>query len=262
MRFTSNLKRLALTSSSGMIRRQTLSISIRNFIGTRSLRISRTPSIISILHRADVNGLRASTVTSFAPNVSCAFPDHSTSLGRESHRRRVLASYVYYDQARTWRWATMRPWAGRSSGPVSLSPSQSCPGCTINTSGSNFRKGQAARGRPAAPDRSGALRKPQRNIVYTRPISSLRCGLLEHASDTRLDLQRASTSDKAGAEPKCKLRELPSRTGTKGNLVCTPANVAMQRILMLDTASTQQSRLHPFLNRTLGSSVTSIGMDA
>src|SRR5436309_15982000 len=47
-------------------------------------------------------------------------------------------------RARTWRWARMRRWAGRSSGPVSLSPSQSCPGCTINTSGYDFRKGQDA----------------------------------------------------------------------------------------------------------------------
>jgi hypothetical protein len=62
----------------------------------------------------------------------------------ESHLRRVLASYaIYYNQARTpWRWARMRPWAGRSSGPVSLSPSQSCPACIINTSGYDFRKGQ------------------------------------------------------------------------------------------------------------------------
>src|SRR5438132_796966 len=45
--------------------------------------------------------------------------------------------------ARTWRWARMRPWVGRSSGPVSLSPSRSCPGCTTNTSGYDFRKGQA-----------------------------------------------------------------------------------------------------------------------
>src|SRR5436189_4729596 len=62
----------------------------------------------------------------------------------ESHLRRVLASYAaYYNQARTHlAWARMRRWAGRSSGPVSLSPSQSCPGCTINTSGYDFRKGQ------------------------------------------------------------------------------------------------------------------------
>jgi transposase len=37
----------------------------------------------------------------------------------------------------------MRPSVVRSSGPVSLSPSQSCPACTTNTSGYDFRKGQA-----------------------------------------------------------------------------------------------------------------------
>src|SRR6184192_3891325 len=45
-------------------------------------------------------------------------------------------------RARAWRWARMRPGVGRSSGPVSLSPSQSWPGCTTNTSGYDFRKGQ------------------------------------------------------------------------------------------------------------------------
>jgi hypothetical protein len=35
-----------------------------------------------------------------------------------------------------------RPWVGRSSGPVPLSASQSCPGYTTITSGCNFRKGQ------------------------------------------------------------------------------------------------------------------------
>src|SRR5258708_9578420 len=44
--------------------------------------------------------------------------------------------------ARTWRWARMRPWVARSSGPVSLSPFRSCPGCTTNTFGYDFRKGQ------------------------------------------------------------------------------------------------------------------------
>src|SRR5207253_8204837 len=48
-------------------------------------------------------------------------------------------------RARTWRWARMRPWVGRPSRPVSLSPSQSCPGCTINTSGYDFRKGHPGR---------------------------------------------------------------------------------------------------------------------
>src|SRR5881396_3702778 len=43
--------------------------------------------------------------------------------------------------AAEWQAARMCPWVGRSSGPVSLSPSQSCPGCTTNTSGYDFRKG-------------------------------------------------------------------------------------------------------------------------
>jgi|SRR6266446_6253750 hypothetical protein len=50
-------------------------------------------------------------------------------------------------RARTWRWARMRPWVGRSSGPVSLSLSQSWPGCTTNTSGYDFRKGHARQGK-------------------------------------------------------------------------------------------------------------------
>src|SRR5258708_39357948 len=50
--------------------------------------------------------------------------------------------YITIRRARTWRWARMRPWVARSSAPVSLSPSQSCPGCTTNTSGYDFRKGQ------------------------------------------------------------------------------------------------------------------------
>jgi hypothetical protein len=57
----------------------------------------------------------------------------------------VMLSSCTIRRARTWRWARMRPWVGRSSGPVSLWPSQSCPGCTTNTSGSDFRKGQGAR---------------------------------------------------------------------------------------------------------------------
>ncbi len=51
--------------------------------------------------------------------------------------RRITIRYE-----RTWPWARMRLWVGRSSGPVSLSPSQSCLGCTTITSGYEFRKGQ------------------------------------------------------------------------------------------------------------------------
>src|SRR5262249_223915 len=42
----------------------------------------------------------------------------------------------------TWHWAKTRPWVGRCSGAVLLSPSRSCPDCTTITSGYNFRKGQ------------------------------------------------------------------------------------------------------------------------
>jgi len=55
----------------------------------------------------------------------------------------VMLSSCTITRARTWRWARMRPWVGRSSGPVSLSLSQSWPGCTTNTSGYDFRKGHA-----------------------------------------------------------------------------------------------------------------------
>jgi len=56
----------------------------------------------------------------------------------------VMLSSCTIKCARTWRWARMRPWDARSSGAVSLSPSQSCPGCTTNTSGYDFRKGQGS----------------------------------------------------------------------------------------------------------------------
>ena len=47
-------------------------------------------------------------------------------------------------RARTWRYRKMRPCIEKFSGPVSLSPFQSWPDCIINTSGYDFRKGQAA----------------------------------------------------------------------------------------------------------------------
>src|SRR6266487_3069322 len=46
-------------------------------------------------------------------------------------------------RARTWHYRKMRPCIEQSNGPVSLSLSQSCPDCIINTSGYDFRKGQA-----------------------------------------------------------------------------------------------------------------------
>jgi hypothetical protein len=59
----------------------------------------------------------------------------------------------------------MRPCIEQSNGPVSLSPSQSCPDCIINMSGYDFRKGQVrthlALGKDAplgrAVQRSGAI---------------------------------------------------------------------------------------------------------
>ena len=42
-------------------------------------------------------------------------------------------------------WARTRPWSGRCSERVSLSPSQSCPDCTTITSGYDFRKRQVPR---------------------------------------------------------------------------------------------------------------------
>src|SRR5439155_25485529 len=45
-------------------------------------------------------------------------------------------------RARTWHYRKMRPCIEQSNGPVSLSLSQSCPDCIINTSGYDFRKGQ------------------------------------------------------------------------------------------------------------------------
>src|SRR5436309_15263614 len=44
-------------------------------------------------------------------------------------------------RARTWHYRKMHPYIEQSNRPVSLSPSQSCPGCTTNTSGYDFRKG-------------------------------------------------------------------------------------------------------------------------
>ena len=42
-------------------------------------------------------------------------------------------------------WARTRPWSGRCSERVSLSPSHSCPDCTTITSGYDFRKRQVPR---------------------------------------------------------------------------------------------------------------------
>jgi hypothetical protein len=63
----------------------------------------------------------------------------------EPHLRRVLASYAaYYNQARTHlALGKNAPLARAVERSVSLSPSRSCPGCTTNTSGYDFRKGQA-----------------------------------------------------------------------------------------------------------------------
>ena len=58
----------------------------------------------------------------------------------EAHLREMRPTTMR--SARTWRWAKTRPPVGRSSGPVPLSASQSCPGCTTIMSGYNFRKGQ------------------------------------------------------------------------------------------------------------------------
>jgi hypothetical protein len=62
----------------------------------------------------------------------------------EAHLRQILSAYAaYYNQVRTHlALAKERPWVRRCSGPVSLSPSQSCLGCTTITFGYNFRKGQ------------------------------------------------------------------------------------------------------------------------
>jgi len=64
----------------------------------------------------------------------------------ESHLRRILASYAaYYNQARTHlALRKMRPCIEQSNGPVPLSPFQSWQDCIIDTSGYDFRKGQAA----------------------------------------------------------------------------------------------------------------------
>src|SRR5206468_13048712 len=51
--------------------------------------------------------------------------------------------FITIRRARTWHYRKMRPCIEQSNGPVSLSLSQSCPDCIINTSGYDFRKGQA-----------------------------------------------------------------------------------------------------------------------
>src|SRR5438045_4105953 len=50
--------------------------------------------------------------------------------------------FITIRRARTWHYRKMRPCIEQSNGPVSLSLSQSCPDCIINTSGYDFRKGQ------------------------------------------------------------------------------------------------------------------------
>src|SRR5262245_52737409 len=62
----------------------------------------------------------------------------------EAHLRKfsLLMRRTTMRSARTWRWAKTRPWVGRCSGAVLLSPSRSCPDYTIITFGYDFRKAQ------------------------------------------------------------------------------------------------------------------------
>src|SRR5436305_12494383 len=57
--------------------------------------------------------------------------------------------FITIRRARTWHYRKMRPCIEQSNGPMSLSLSQSCPDCIINTSGYDFRKGQDVSRLPA-----------------------------------------------------------------------------------------------------------------
>src|SRR5262245_37451800 len=84
----------------------------------------------------------------------------------EAHLRQILSAYAsYYNEIRTQRWARTRPWVGRSSGPVPLSPSRFCPDYTTITSGCDFRKAQVFgthRPRGRAAEQRDELAAPRR----------------------------------------------------------------------------------------------------
>jgi hypothetical protein len=68
----------------------------------------------------------------------------------EAHLREILSSYAaYYNEIRTHLALGKDAPLGRSV-PVSLLPSQSCPGCTTITSGYDFKKGHGCRPRTIA----------------------------------------------------------------------------------------------------------------
>ena len=70
---------IGLNKQLGMNRQRTSSTNIPNFTGTASLRTSRSLSVTSMLPRAGVSGLQASTAMYFVPSVSCTFRGHSRS---------------------------------------------------------------------------------------------------------------------------------------------------------------------------------------
>src|SRR5262245_20823611 len=105
MRFTTNLKKSVLTGSSAMNRRRTLSINIRNSIGTTCLRISRTPSVTSMLPQVGVGGLLVSAATCFVPSVTYTFRGHSRSevSRRAAPRRRMSITTCVGPDVSCWR---------------------------------------------------------------------------------------------------------------------------------------------------------------
>ena len=69
--------------------------------------------------------------------------DHIIVFG-EAHLRRILSTYAHITirRARTWHYRRMHRCNGRSSGLAGSPPFLSWPGCIINMSGYDFRKGQ------------------------------------------------------------------------------------------------------------------------
>src|SRR5260370_37872267 len=80
-------------------------------------------------------------------------------------------------RAHTWHYRKIRPCIEQSNGPVSLSPSQSCPDCITNTSGYDFRKGHP----PPAPCRAHRLAD---EMMTPADLKRLHKELLECASIT------------------------------------------------------------------------------
>ena len=118
----------------------------------------------------------------------CLYRPHAgdRARGLKKNLRRILRRYAaYYNESRIHRsldkdglynevrthlaLAKTRPQVGQSSGPVALSPSQSCLGCTTIMSGYNFRKGHRMDLLAVGPDGGAVI------IAHCRPFDRRPC---------------------------------------------------------------------------------------